>query len=335
MFFVLSGYLITSMLINKKRGVKIKPYLSSFFTKRILRLFPLYFFYIFLLCLAYFVFKKPEPFPIALPFLLTYTLNFARMSPHFIGNETFVHLWSLAAEWQYYLILPFIVYFTTRRTLFRLLILFIILAPLLRFVTWQFGSNFDWGIDGVGRLERIGEFVYNAPWSYLDAFSFGGLLVFPKAVNFFKKKLVITVAFASVLVSGIGMLLFYHNKGLAYRSLGWRVDLPYGYQSIWGYTLLSAAAACLISMVLEQNKILSNLLNHRWLHHVGKISYGVYVYHFIIVYFMLRIFVKEDCIYSLKSFLYLLVACAVSIGIAHVSYTHFEIRFLRIKNQIK
>ena len=110
LFFVLSGFLITTILLNDAGS---PHFLKNFFIRRILRIFPLYF-----LCLIIFLilfpflglYKKELSFFIANQWWLwTYLQNW--LYSLFLTDDAkmLTHLWSLAVEEQFYLIWPFII----------------------------------------------------------------------------------------------------------------------------------------------------------------------------------------------------------------------------------
>ena len=75
-FFVLSGYLITQILLREKDRSDLRGFLTRFYCRRSLRIFPLYFTYLALLGIAYWVARVPYTLPRAIPWLLTYSVNF-------------------------------------------------------------------------------------------------------------------------------------------------------------------------------------------------------------------------------------------------------------------
>ena len=130
LFFVLSGFLITGILLQ----TKTRPgYLTNFFGRRSLRIFPLYYALLFVLF-------------IALPFVHVFEFETARADQKWFwlyivnisaGIKRFPygslnHLWSLAVEEQFYLVWPFIVLCVSRRTLARICWISIALAFISR-----------------------------------------------------------------------------------------------------------------------------------------------------------------------------------------------------------
>ena len=98
-FFVLSGFFITGIILkDKEAGIAFGVFVRSFFTRRALRLFPLYFGYLGLLSIAYLIVRQPIEFGDSAASLFTYTVNFRETLPTFQGHRAYNHLWSLAVE---------------------------------------------------------------------------------------------------------------------------------------------------------------------------------------------------------------------------------------------
>ena len=117
LFFVLSGFLITGILLDSKG----RPgYFKNFYMRRTLRIFPLY--YGFLFVYFYFISRRtgdlgPRPDP---AWFFSYASNyFVAKNKYWPGNWALDHTWSLAVEEQFYLIWPLIVLACNRRTLMK------------------------------------------------------------------------------------------------------------------------------------------------------------------------------------------------------------------------
>lgn len=145
LFFVISGYLITAILLQKKEDIANQlttfgKEIKNFFAKRSLRIFPLYF--IVLACI--FIFYREETHQYFL-YLLTYTTNiYMTLCNCYIDNRT--HLWSLAVEEQFYLIWPFIIFGLPKKAILPFIIFIIFLAVIskyyfLNFTSYQLGAN--------------------------------------------------------------------------------------------------------------------------------------------------------------------------------------------------
>jgi peptidoglycan/LPS O-acetylase OafA/YrhL len=119
LFFVLSGYLITGILLDAKN----RPHaIRTFYVRRALRIFPLYFgILILVLLLAPWVLPASTDGPLrhAFPALLLYFSNFYQASGGWVEGHylAFSHLWSLAIEEHFYLLWPWIIALTPARRL--------------------------------------------------------------------------------------------------------------------------------------------------------------------------------------------------------------------------
>ena len=131
LFFVLSGFLITGILLRSREaaenaGQSAGTTLRQFYIRRILRIFPLYYFVIGIALVL-----NLEPVREILPWLLTYTLNIHMANQGWFVDK-FAHFWSLAIEEQFYLVWPWLILFAPKKLLLPVTIAFILTAPLYR-----------------------------------------------------------------------------------------------------------------------------------------------------------------------------------------------------------
>lgn len=271
-FFTLSGFLITSILLDDK----VRPFptfIGRFYWRRALRIFPLYFFFLAVAGICYAVLGLPNAFGQDWPYLATYTANFARARETDLG-ESFVHLWSLAVEEQFYLLWPLAVYFFTRHK-FRAVVVAILLAsPVVRWALYGFLAQETNSQDYAGRI------VYVFPFTQFDAFAAGaaiplfGLDRLRHAGRWF------LAALALAAVLGLGVLVFRHlfRDGAFMMSLGYSMYLEHAYGYVWGYSLINLLSMLGIICTL-QGLTSTRFLAHRPLVEVGRVSYGIYVYH--------------------------------------------------------
>src|SRR5262249_34841992 len=133
LFFVLSGFLIAGILLDNRTATN---YFSVFYTRRICRIFPLYFLVLglFILLLATgarewtsltWLFHDPMP----LWSYATFTQNVPMALQSTLGAGWMEVTWSLAVEEQFYFVIPLLVWLFPRRTLAVIAILLIFLAP--------------------------------------------------------------------------------------------------------------------------------------------------------------------------------------------------------------
>ncbi|MGU3376456.1 acyltransferase family protein [Chryseobacterium sp. M5A1_1a] len=135
LFFVLSGFLISSQLFREieDRGTIS---LKTFYIKRFFRIIPSYFFTVFLYFTIPF-FREMEALPSLWKFI-TFTQNYGL---NVIDRGTFSHAWSLCIEEQFYLILPLLLLVLMPTKLFKylaiLVVVLVAISVMLRWVTWN------------------------------------------------------------------------------------------------------------------------------------------------------------------------------------------------------
>jgi peptidoglycan/LPS O-acetylase OafA/YrhL len=136
LFFVLSGFLITSILLNN-RVMPFSRYLGKFYEKRARRILPPYVIVLFLTAALF-----------GVSWLRYWYLYFGAMNflfPLGLASQETLPLWSLAVEEQFYLIWPLAVFYLSVRNLTRLAFFLVVLAPVLRLVFTPYFPN-QWAI---------------------------------------------------------------------------------------------------------------------------------------------------------------------------------------------
>jgi peptidoglycan/LPS O-acetylase OafA/YrhL len=131
LFFVLSGFLITGILLAERRnvaelGITRRRAFTHFYIRRSLRIFPLYYFVV----IAGIVLGVKNAREYA-PWLLSYTINL-KMAAQGFYVDNFSHFWSLAIEEQYYLVWPWLILLLPRKWLVPSALIAIASAPLFR-----------------------------------------------------------------------------------------------------------------------------------------------------------------------------------------------------------
>ena len=158
LFFLISGFLITYLLI-KEKSERGKVNIPSFFLRRILRIWPLYFFII-ILCYFFIVpwmgIKSPEYLPV-----LFFYNNFRTITTH-AWDFPFSHFWSICIEEHFYLVWPFLVAFVSQKRLPVVLVAIIIGSIAFRGYAF-FNMGESWFT------------LYLNTFSRIDALALGGL----------------------------------------------------------------------------------------------------------------------------------------------------------------
>lgn len=352
-FFVLSGFLITRILVHQKYR-DFKPYLYNFFYKRVLRIFPIYYLFFFItagaILLVYYCVPALSHNNILIgginslkhdtPFYLTYTYNIKlNLGPFFkwtnYESQFLGHLWSLAVEEQFYLVFPFIVYFLDIKALKKVVIAIIVICPLLRLWAATIGVNM------VADRFWLGEVFYTNTFCQADALAAGAALAlfsfnirFPYR-NFFMVALIFVV---------VGLTCFYFLRSAGYflvegKSLGFNYP---GYwfdertphflvniHAFYQYSLVNLLAVVLIAPATIKKPLFPRLFNSKPVSYLGKISYGIYLFHNPIIAFFIIGASFFGGWYSLTAnplvdigvFVFYLV---IVISLAHLSYKYFE-----------
>jgi peptidoglycan/LPS O-acetylase OafA/YrhL len=165
LFFVLSGFLITGILLGCRELAERQPerrlfLVRQFYIRRFLRIFPLYYLVLLVLVVA-----DITPARELWPWLFSYTTNIW-VWQHLTWPEKVGHFWTLAVEEQFYLVWPWLVLFLRRRWLVPLLLGLTVLAPAYRF--YAAGQYPD---DAAGNFTRGALTI-----AVVDNLAFGALL---------------------------------------------------------------------------------------------------------------------------------------------------------------
>jgi peptidoglycan/LPS O-acetylase OafA/YrhL len=293
LFFVLSGFLITGILLDMKRSLPTAGYFIKFYGRRFLRIFPLYYLYLFLVAqVATYLLEHKirrhymEMFWEQFPYALAYVYNFFMATSKFVLTSQFVtHLWSLAVEEQFYILWPLVIFLTPNKHLRKVFLGAIGLAALFRLGVMIFYQLAPYQI--LGDADTA---IYALPFSHLDAFACGALITLGISLPKAKKQfLVLLFAFPA-----LGMLTDYLTTGQ------WNVNDGFGLplllsnacKPVWGYSILNYLFMLLIYGVVREGWF-TRLLEHPWMRHLGKISYGLYVYHYAILWLLTEVIFQD------------------------------------------
>jgi peptidoglycan/LPS O-acetylase OafA/YrhL len=328
-FFVLSGFLITRILLNE-RAQELGFYLKRFYWRRSLRIFPLYFTYLLLITGVFMFVQMPESALGKLPYLYTYTFNFTRLSPEWTHSPLFTHFWSLSVEEQFYLAWPLLIFLVPLRALKWTLLGIIASGPVIRYLLgrWLIGSELD--------DQTAGEAIYWFTLSHFDAFAMGG------AIALFR--LPERISYPGRWFAGIGVLtllaglinwwlLYRQGQAAPLHSFGFSVGDIRNYQHIWGYSLLNACFSFFIIALITTNRFsaspLARLFQHPFMVSVGRVSYGMYVFHWAVMAVYAKILSPYTGMGWFAFGLYFFLVW----GISWLSFTQYESRFLYFKNR--
>jgi peptidoglycan/LPS O-acetylase OafA/YrhL len=304
MFFVLSGFLITSLLAQEReRNGSVS--LARFYVRRSLRIFPLYYLVLGALT-GYFLWAgaastQGARFLAELPYHATYLSNW-------VHTESLMDLtWSLATEEQFYLLWPPLLVFLKRHAISFLLLL-LIPNQLVNF------GLADGALESVGLPYRAHEILHSTFTPIILGCLLALCLRHP-ACRFLAQGLASPLAIGALLIAWLAI-----------------VNVPGGLRG-WPRLSFHVVTALLLgAMVLQPQHALTRLLEWRPLAAIGAISYGMYLLHMIVRDPVVRAMQR----FELESPLLLFIGClAGTVALATVSFTLFERPLLRLKERFR
>ncbi len=264
LFFVLSGYLITGILLKAKNvdNQVNRPHgqsLKLFYIRRTIRIFPIYYLILLLLFFLNFDNIRQHIF-----WLASYqTNNYIAFNSSWMG--AYDHFWSLAVEEQFYIFFPFVIFYVPKRFLSQVLIALCIISVLLR--CYFYYNNYNWVVP----------FVL-MPTS-LDALGLGSLLAYflQNTKMYFSNKYIKLGLFLSFLAYCLVVILL---KSESKPHNFYSVVLLRMFESIFSvFLIVNCIKINDNSMVTKVKRI---LFENNFVVYIGKISYGIYIYHHFI-----------------------------------------------------
>lgn len=175
--------------------------------------------------------------------------------------------------------------------------------------------------------------IYTLPFSHVDAFALGAYITRFSIPN--ARKQLIYLSFAVPVIGFITQFMANGNFE-PFMTLGYQDSMPDAYQYIWAYTLLNYLFVVLLYCVVYE-KMFVRFLDLPPLQYLGKISYGLYIYHFPIVYFfpvgLLSMFHGFDASKGGGALIILFMTFVVTVAVASLSYYALEKPFLKMKDR--
>ena len=311
-FFVLSGFLITYLMLTEQRQF-IFFSVKKFYIRRILRIWPLYFL---IFTLGFFILPN-----------FTYVPFFSeQLSNNFFGNTAFYILilpnialsmffavpligqsWSIGVEEQFYLIWP-ILFRLFKKFNYKLLLSFLffwVLIKLFVLITVKY---------------------YDLHW----------LLVLKNNLAMLK--------FENMIIGAIGALLLFENKvnilSLVYNNLVLILSIIGIFTSLYiipdlfndGLHLFHSFFFLIIILNISSNPKSFIKLENKLYNFLGRISYGIYMYHIIVIYFVIRgISNLNFSSEFLSNFILYISSILITCLVSYFSYVFFEKQFLKMK----
>ena len=293
-FFTLSGFMITYLLlIEKKRGF---INVNKFYKRRILRIWPLYYLFLLICLICYHVFN------------LNYLANSFYYYIFFGANVAFVtgdtlpflaHYWSLGVEEQFYIFFPWIAKLSNRLFLNFMIFGSFILISLKIFLHFYF------------------------PGSLLELFLH-------------------VTRFHCMLIGGIGGLLYYQERRIFIQIVNsfyiqvtaWLIILAVALNQFHLASVIDNELISLVAVILIVGQVSGQSpinLENRIMDYLGKISYGIYVIHPLIIFGYSRLGIELEFHTHLQYIIIYASVILTTFLLAHLSYRYFELYFLKLK----
>ena len=306
-FFVLSGFLITSLLLTEKtnRGaIRIR----RFYTRRAFRIWPLY--YLTLTAgylLSIFILKDTPADPLK---------NGLLLNVFFLPNLAFafglippilIQIWSIGTEEQFYLLWPLLIKYTGQKKLPRIFIAIILFWLITRGLVHLMGIDYDW----------LNILLFR---TRIDCMAIGGLsallLIDPENKLY---RLILHRATGPIATACFILLLFVSY--LYHTSL---------------YQIYAILSGILILRIITRPR---NWLESPVPRYLGKISYGIYLLQHFAIFFLFKTLVgahpsADTAISSRAAGIGIFIlAAGLTTGLAALSYSLLESRFLKMRKQ--
>ncbi len=316
LFFVLSGFLITGILLDTRQN---KNYFKTFYLRRSLRIFPLYYLFLIFFFILSPILLNPtllKPYQYYFDNQIWYWLYIPNWLITFnnhwppVPKPLLDHFWSLAIEEQFYLFWPFLVFICNRKVLGFICLFFIFQSILIRNIFENIGQDYS------------SSYVFT--FARLDAISIGALIAI--MIRSEKGKIILEKYTALILtVSTLILILI--------TLINHNFSLKDEYFIRIGYTVIGFFFGSFLLFALVPNSPINKVSEVRFFRFLGKYSYGIYIYHWLIFPLFIDYIAKWIEKFTSKSIW--LIASFICVGfiilLAVITFHIFEKQFLKLK----
>lgn len=311
LFFVLSGFLITYLMLTElQKTGKIK--LSNFIARRILRVWPLYFVVV---IFGFIIFPLLPYGKVTEHELINFTFFLSNLDEIWHGMRDSLNFltatWSVSVEEQFYLcwaLLIGIFRFSKKQQFWIFFMAIILISIIFRIIFIQ--------------NERI---LYYHTLSVISDFAIGGilaLLAFDDKIQAFFQR-----------ISKSQILLIY-CLGMAVLFLEYKIFINYLF--VFQRIVISIFFAFVIAEQVYAKNSLVKLDQIPGLKKSGELTYGFYLFHCIVIFYILAIFVENQWTESIFHFCFYYIVCFLSTYISSwISFRYFESPILKLKKHFR
>lgn len=336
LFFVISGFAITSSLSNSilKATISSRPVLN-FFLRRSIRIWPVYFLYL-ALCAPFLITLGDTRVFSNYLYLGTFVFNLRMIGEQawsaFPVDGILGHLWTISVEEQFYVLFPFLFVFLRPVRFKQVLLALVVFGPLIRYLVSLLLSSLEL-TDGHRAFS-----IYALSFTHFDAFAMGALIALNR--NFFERNLTVArqIFGLGLVVAAIYCAVY---VALNFTNGARGTDLFRNVISgiMWGqgrevfvYSAVTITASGLITLILAREKTMLCICNIPYLQHLGRISYGIYLYHALVLFLVSQLLATlgfGDSI--LENILRFLIVAVLTVCVAQISFKYFEKPILKLR----
>jgi peptidoglycan/LPS O-acetylase OafA/YrhL len=320
-FFVLSGFLITYLLVFEKIQ-KGQINLQKFFIRRSLRIYPLFFFLVGLTFLLPYDLKEKIGFHMigggydldwkySFTFLENYKMLLADNFPKTTPLSVF---WSLCIEEHFYITWMIMLFLVPQKRILAFLISGI-------FIAWT-ARYFDPIIWGNSMIQQ------NDLFTNMDYFSIGGILGWLVATKYdqvvlFIESISLTKRYLFIL--GVILMVIFQSQILPEQYLVISILRP---------TIIATAFTLLVAIFIPPNSKI-RIKENNIISYLGKISFGLYVYHLIFVHILFQYFLNQEIL--MDNFctvgIFMAITFGASVLVSMISFRFLEVPFLKFRER--
>ena len=311
LFFVLSGFLITGILLDTRQN---KNRLKNFYIRRSLRIFPLYYMAMIVFLFYLIVFKGETLFDFRTVSHLLYIQNWSS-SNSFDSFMLINHTWSLAVEEQFYLFWPVILFYFLRKSVKHLIVLCVCV------ILFSFGLRFVMNELSYYKL------AYSVTLCRLDGLVLGSLL---SVMCLYYRDFLYQNRRYFLYASGFSFAVlccFFFTNATSFTAHFILIK--------YGLFLCSISYAALLAYVFLSGRQgrLVKFFSCSFLRNIGCLGYGIYIFHAPIMILLAQLFVEYKFSYWGNHIILFSAGLCISYALAIISYNFFENPILSLKDK--
>jgi peptidoglycan/LPS O-acetylase OafA/YrhL len=335
-FFVVSGFAVTSSLLRAETGPRLKR-VYHFYVRRCLRIWPLYFLFIIANVIVLSIIGKSKPLddvPYLFCFIYNLKLIFTDFSDGTSSWSPFGPCWTLAVEEQFYVIFPWLFVFLPRKRLIASLIGFIAIAPLIRFGWGHWIASLGWP------PLRVALSVYAFAPAHFDAFAAGCLIaLFREPIQNAKSAVHLLSCFVLACAAVysavfVAMQSLYLAPSMAFRNVISGILIG-DLREVFVYPVMWSMAAALLMLIIAGDRRIVSACRLPVLQAIGRVSFGVYLFNMPAIMVMGAMLSGSQFAtlpHAITDVLILMGALPLSVIVAWVSFQYFERPLLRFRS---